>query len=112
VDDGQCRQEFGTGYSLKPDTGARRVLRLVTGEARNDTVLDMQAFYDAAFPRIEEALTYCDKFSLHDLPDDARHLLQLMYSLIMVAMYVEIWHQPRVIDGADAALYRVGEPRL
>ena len=63
---------------------------------------EMQAFYDAAFPRIQEALAYCDKFPLDDLPDDATRLLQLVYSTIMVAMCVEIWHQPKVIDSADA----------
>ena len=30
----------------------------------------MQAFYDAITPRAEEAMTYCDQFSLDDLPDD------------------------------------------
>jgi hypothetical protein len=75
------------------------------------TMDEMQAFYDAAFPRIREALDYCDKFSLHDLPDDVNHLLQLVYSTIMVAMCVEIWHQPKVIDSAYAQLDRVGGPR-
>ena len=71
---------------------------------------EIQAFYDAGFPRIEEALTYCDKFPLHDLPDDAARLLQLVHSIIMAAMCVEIWHQVRVIDGADARMDRIAEP--
>ena len=70
----------------------------------------MQAFYDACFPRIQDAIAYCDKFPLDDLPDDARHLLQLVHSVVMVSMCVEIWHQPRVIDGADAELHRIAEP--
>ena len=74
------------------------------------TMQEMQAFYDAGFPRIDEALAYCDKFPLDDLPDDARHLLQLVHSIVMVAMCVEIWHQPKVIDSAGAVLHRVGEP--
>lgn len=74
------------------------------------TFPEMQAFYDAGFPRIQDALAYCDRFPLNDLPDDARHLLQLVHSIVMVAMCVEIWHQPRVIDGADAQLHRVAEP--
>lgn len=75
------------------------------------SMVELQAFYDAGFLRIEEALTYCDKFPLEDLPDDAAHLLQLVHSIIMAAMCVEIWHQPRVVDGADAELHRVAEPR-
>lgn len=81
-------------------------------DRRMDTPMsEIQAFYDAGFPRIEEALTYCDKFPLNDLPDDANRLLQLVHSIIMAAMCVEIWHQPRVIDGADARMDRVGEPQ-
>ena len=33
---------------------------------------EMQAFYDAFFPRAEEAIAYCDQFPLDDMPDDAR----------------------------------------
>ena len=36
---------------------------------------EMQAFYDAITPRAEEAMTYCDRFALDDLPADAENLL-------------------------------------
>ena len=36
------------------------------------TMDEMQTFYDAVFPRAEEAIAYLDKLPLHDLPDDAR----------------------------------------
>jgi hypothetical protein len=71
---------------------------------------EMQAFYCAFFPRLQGALAYCDEFAFDDMPDDARHLLQLAHSLVMVAMCVEIWHQPKVIDSGSAVLHRVGEP--
>jgi hypothetical protein len=70
----------------------------------------MQAFYDAGFPVLQDALAYCDKFPLDDLPEDARNLLRLVHSVIMVAMCVEIWHQPKVVDGGDAILHRLTEP--
>ena len=38
---------------------------------------EIQAFYDAFFPRAEEAIAYCDTFPLDEMPDDAEHLLQL-----------------------------------
>ena len=41
---------------------------------------EMQAFYDAFFPRAEEAIQYCDRFALDDMPDDAVRLLHLLYS--------------------------------
>ncbi len=72
---------------------------------------EMQSFYDASFGRLNEAIDYCDRFPLDDLPDDARRLLQLVYSLVMASMAVEIWRQPRPVDSADAVLVRVHEPR-
>jgi hypothetical protein len=71
---------------------------------------EMQDFYDAFFPRLNEAIDYCDRFALDDLPAEARRLLELVYSLVMVAMPVEIWRQPRPVDSAAATLERVVEP--
>jgi hypothetical protein len=71
----------------------------------------LQDFYDAFFPRLEDAIEYCDKFTLEDLPEDALNLLHLIYSLVMVAMAVEIMHQPAPVDAADAVMIRTGEPR-
>jgi phage-related baseplate assembly protein len=74
------------------------------------TMTEMQAFYDVAFPRLNDAIAYCDKFPLDDLPEDALHLLHLIYSLVMVAMAVEVMHQPRPTDAADAVMVRTNEP--
>jgi hypothetical protein len=74
------------------------------------TMSEMHAFYDAFFPRLEEAIDYCDKFELDGLPDDVLNLLHMIYSLIMVAMSVEIMHQPAPVDAADAVMIRTGEP--
>jgi len=71
---------------------------------------EMQEFYDVFYPRVEEAIDYCDKFPLDDLPDDALHLLYLIYSLIMVAMPIEVWHQARVVDAGEAYFDRGVEP--
>ncbi|WP_156661561.1 hypothetical protein [Mycobacterium sp. 852002-51163_SCH5372311] len=74
------------------------------------TMPEMQEFYDAFFPRLEEAIEYCDKFPLDGLPDDALNLLHLIYSLIMVAMAVEVMHQPTPVNAADAVMIRTVEP--
>jgi hypothetical protein len=71
---------------------------------------EMRDFHDAFFPRLEEAIDYCDKFSLDDIPEDALHLLHLIYSMVMVAMAVEIFTQQKPTDSADAVMTRVGEP--
>jgi hypothetical protein len=74
------------------------------------TMSEMREFYDAFFPRLEEAIEYCDKFPLDSLPDDVLNLLHMIYSLIMVAMAVEIMHQPAPVNAADAVMIRTGEP--
>ena len=74
------------------------------------TMADMQAFYDACFPRAEAAIAYCDRFPLDDLPDDARRLLELLYSLVMVSFPVEAWRQPHVPDTGAAYLDLLIEP--
>jgi hypothetical protein len=77
----------------------------------SSTMEELEAFYAAFFPRIEEAIDYCEKFSLDELPDDAERLLQLVYSLIMASMSVEVFHQVRTVNAADAVMYRTKDPR-
>lgn len=76
----------------------------------NASMPQLRDFYDAFFPRLEEAIDYCDKFPLDEVPEDALNLLHMIYSLIMVAMAVEIMHQPAPVDAADAVMIRTGGP--
>jgi hypothetical protein len=71
---------------------------------------DIQAFYDAVTARAEAAITYCDKFPLDELPPDARNLLHLLYSMVMVSFPVECWRQQRVPDSGAATLDCIVEP--
>lgn len=72
---------------------------------------ELQAFYDACFPRAEEAIAYCDRFPLDALPADAERLLQLLHSLLLVSYAVEVWRQPEVIHCGSARIDRTREPR-
>jgi hypothetical protein len=74
------------------------------------SMADQQAFYDAFFPRAEEAIAYCDRFPLDELPEDAERLLQLIYSLVMVSFPVEAWRQPHIPDSGAAYLDLLIEP--
>jgi hypothetical protein len=74
------------------------------------SMTEMQAFYDAAFPRLEDMIAYCDKFSLDDLPENAQTLMHLMQSLIMVSFPVEAWKQPKVPDSGATYLDCIREP--
>jgi hypothetical protein len=72
---------------------------------------ELQEFYDAFFPRLEEAIDLCDKYALDEMPEDVETLLLLVYSLVNVSMAIEIFHQPKTIDAADAVLIRTRDPR-
>ena len=74
------------------------------------TMEELQAFYDAAFPRLEEATTYLDTLELDALPPDAERLLHIYYSLINVSFPVEAWRQPRVPDSGASTLELILEP--
>ncbi|MFD6858663.1 hypothetical protein ACFWCF_15160 [Rhodococcus sp. NPDC060090] len=74
------------------------------------TMPEMQEFYNAAFPRLDDAIAFCDKFDLDDLPDDARTVMHLMQSLVMVSFPIEVWKQPRVPDSGAAWAEITKEP--
>ena len=74
------------------------------------TMDQIQVFYDAFFPRAEEAIAYCEKFELDDMPEDAQRLLELLYSLVMVSFPVEAWRQPYIPDSGAAYLDLLIEP--
>lgn len=71
---------------------------------------EIREFYDAFTPRFEEAIDYCDKFPLDELPDDVLNLLHLIYSMIMVSMAVEVFGTQKPADSADAVMNRVSAP--
>jgi hypothetical protein len=76
------------------------------------TMDELQAFYDAAFPRLEEMTAHLDAFPLDALPADATRLLWLCYSLVNVSFPVEVWRQPRVPDSGAARIDVVVEPAV
>jgi hypothetical protein len=87
-----------------PDEPARYAARV------SSTMEELQELYDAVFPRAEAALEYLDRFSLDELTDDALHLLQLLYALVIVSFAVEAWRQPRIPDTGAAELHFTIEP--
>jgi hypothetical protein len=80
---------------------------------RIDTPFDqLQEFYDAAFPRLEEGLAFCDRYQLGDLPHDVRNLMHLLQSLVTVSFSVEAWGQGRVPDTGSSEILCLAEPPL
>ena len=89
-----------------PSEGDRYDKRLAS------TMDELQTFYDAAFPRLDEAMAYLDVFPLDDLPDDAKRLLWLFCALVTVSFPVEVWRQPRVPDSGSSSFDAVLEPAI
>jgi hypothetical protein len=87
--------------ATEPERYAKRLASSMT---------EMQAFYDTAFPRLDDVIAYCDTFPLNELPEDAQILMHIMQSLIMVSFPVEAWKQPRVPDSGAAWVELIREP--
>ena len=76
------------------------------------TMEELQAFYDAAFPRLEDAMAYLDQFAIDELPDDATRLLWLFCALTTASFPVEVWRQPKVPDSGSSSFDAVVEPTV
>ncbi|MEU5880580.1 hypothetical protein [Spirillospora sp. NPDC047279] len=73
---------------------------------------ELQAFYDATFPRLEDALAHLDGLDFEELPEDAERLLWLYYSVVNASFPVEVWRQARVPDSGAASIDCVVEPAV
>ena len=89
-----------------PGEGARYAKRL------DSTMDELQAFYDAAFPRLDAATDHLEQFGMDVLPDDGKRLLWLFGALVTVSFPVEVWRQPRVPDSGASAIDAVVEPAI
>lgn len=98
-------EPFAAAWCLaaEPDRWAKRL---------DSSMEEMKDFYDACFPRVEEAIVYCDQFDLNELPETATNLLHLLFSFALVSYPIEVWNQPLPIDTGSARFDRIREPRL
>ena len=80
------------------------------GKRLATSMADLQAFYDAAFPRLEEGTDYLKSVTLEGISDEDRNLLWLFSSLVTVSFPVEVWRQPRVPDSGASSIDVVVEP--
>jgi hypothetical protein len=76
------------------------------------TMDDLQAFYDAAFPRLDAATAYLEQFGIDALPEEGKRLLWLFAALVTVSFPVEVWRQPRVPDSGASVIEAVVEPAI
>ena len=75
------------------------------------TMAEMQELYDAGMARLEDIMVYVDaRFPLKGMPDDAKALVHLGQSIVMVSFPIEVWKQPRVLDSGAAYIQLIKEP--
>jgi hypothetical protein len=64
---------------------------------RCDTTFEeVQRFYNAVYPRADEAMTYLEKFPLRDMPGPEARLMRLVLSLAQASMAIEVQGAVRV----------------
>jgi hypothetical protein len=73
---------------------------------------ELQAFYDAAFPRLEAGTEYLKGVGLDGIGDEDKRLLWLFCALVTVSFPVEVWRQPRVPDSGASSIDAVVEPAV
>ncbi len=68
-----------------------------TEKREDSTFEEVQEFYDAIFPRLEEIVTYLDRFPIDDMPEPAERLFHMTLSLVEVSNLVERYKSRDVI---------------
>lgn len=71
---------------------------------------ELQAFYDAAFPRLADSVDHLQSVELDGIGEEERNLLWLFSSLVTVSFPVEVWRQPRVPDSGASSIDVTVEP--
>ena len=89
-----------------PGEQARYQKRLAT------SMDELQAFYDALFPRLEAVCAYLDQFTMDALPEEGKNLLWMSCALVNVSFPIEVWRQQRVPDSGSSDIYPVVEPAV
>ena len=59
---------------------------------------ELEAFYKAVKPRLDEAIQYLNGFALDALPPCERNLLNLTLSLVEISVAVELFFNPWPLD--------------
>ena len=78
----------------------------------DSTMEELQAFYDAAFPRLEDSAEYLKTVELDGISEEDQNLLWLFSSLVTVSFPVEVWRQPRVPESGASSFDVVVEPAV
>ena len=94
----QDLEPFAAAWSLATERERNR-------KRLSSSMEEIQAFYEAILPRMEAVIAYLNQLPLDSMTVDAQQLMYLTLSLAEVAPAVELFKQPGVVDGYDAARF-------
>ncbi len=77
---------------------------------RSSTMEEIQRFYDALLPRMDEIIDYLNQYPLEQLPEDAKWLFHLALSFMEVSPSVELFGEPDETGAFEAARFSIIEP--
>jgi len=69
---------------------------------RSSSMQEIRSFYDAMLQRMPAISEHLNGFSLHELPQKERRLLDLAFSFMEIAPAVEVYFSPDVPDAIEA----------
>ena len=78
----------------------------------NSSMQELQAFYDVAFPLLQDGTDYLKSVPLDGISEQDKRLVWLFCSLVSVSFPVEVWQQPKVPDSGASSLDAVVEPSV
>lgn len=89
-----------------------RTWALATSDARlhkrvNSTMEEIQVFYAAMLPVVEQALAHLDEFDLESLPASETRLYHLLLACAEAALAVEVYRAPRLPLAPSESRFRV-----
>lgn len=97
-------EPFAAEWAVLPTLEDRLQKRL------NTPMAELQAFYDAVFPRAEAAIAYLDPLPVNDLSDQARHLMKLLYSLSVVGVATDVFQSQKDPTSGETWVFEIDEP--
>ncbi|MDZ7675476.1 MAG: hypothetical protein U5K30_10465 [Acidimicrobiales bacterium] len=76
------------------------------------TMDELQAFYDAVYPRLDDICQYLEGVEMAGISDEDAHLLWLGCAHLVVSFPIEVWSQPKVPDSGSCYIWSIHEPAV